>query len=705
MKNKQTECVYSTVNSLTSHNRGGAILATFLASLLALTSGTARGEAYSLIDPSTLSAWASTVGNTDRPALYAVNGAGMNDDGTHASDAANKKMWMAGNGSIKTTSPARFVVTFAESVSLAGIKFWNFNWSGWVNRGAKDIKIYCTADETAFSTASPSQTSVDDITNNWTAVKTDYVLPQATGTATYAGDDMITFDPVEAKHVAILVTSTYGGGYGGLSEVRFYESSDAPMLDDISLTRTGAASYSLSATVSANTANTLSWIADDGASAPVTNAFATAVAEGVTETATISGLAADKTYKISVLAENSAGNANRAVGVIYTGTLTFGAATDAEEAGLVAGGVVVSRASADSLALDIDYTITGSAGTEGTTWAAPGTVTIAAGESSATLPVEPLIDTSVTEDVAITVALASGNYETPSSPATLTLVNAESLIAGFAYDDFSGYTAGASISGKSPSKTGFSDSSAWAQAYPSPLKAQSSDLGFPAILSRADAVGSIYRATTGYKTTAKRELDVTTVPYTGTFYYRFVFSQSEPGEDYTWCNQNSYHHAGNSLGFSATSTVSQDFYAIFGSHKTIGAGPMPDANNSAIGIYLRTGWNKRTELVASADYEYDTDYLVCVEVTLSDSGSETFRAFAVKVADFTKSMISTPPWIDCTACSTDIVSGSTPFKWVTFATQGGSDANATIVFDEFAMGPTLKDIFQSVAKPFVIIIR
>ena len=701
MKNKQTECVHSITNSLTSHNRGVDILATFLASLLALACGTAHGDAYSLIDPSTLSAWASTVGNTDRPALYAVNGAGMNDDGTHASDAANKKMWMAGNGSIKISSPARFVVTFAESVSLAGIKFWNFNWVNYANRGAKDIEIYCTADATAFSTASP--TSVDDITNNWTAIKTDYVLPQASGTATYAGDDMITFAPVEAKYVAILVTSTYSGGYGGLSEVRFYEAGDAPALGDISLTRTGAASYSLSATVSANTADTLSWIADDGASTPVTNTFATAVAEGATATTTVSGLAADKTYQISVLAENSAGNGKRTAGIIYTGELAFGATTDAEEAGLVSGGVVVSRASDDpcSWAIDIDYTITGSAGTEGTTWAAPETVTIPAGESSATLPVEPLIDTSVTEDVTIIVALASGNYEVPAAPATLTLVNAESLIAGFACDDFSGYTAGASISGMSPSKTGFSDSSAWVQAYPSPLKAQSSDLGFPAILSRADAVGSIYRATT----TAKRELDSTTVPYTGTFYYRFVFSQSEPGEDYTWCNQNSWYHSGNSLGFSATSTASQDFYTIFGSHKTIGAGPMPDANNSAIGIYLRTGWSKRTELVAPEDYEYDTDYLVCVEVTLSDSGSETFRAFAVKVADFSSSMISTPPWIDCTACGADIVSCSAPFKWVTFATHGGSDPDATIVFDEFAMGPTLNDIFQRVAKPFVIIIR
>ena len=274
----------------------------------------------------------------------------------------------------------------------------------------------------------------------------------------------------------------------------------------------------------------------------------------------------------------------------------------------------------------------------------------------------------------------------------------------YAYDDFSGYTAEAAISGKSPSKTGFA-STAWNEAYNQPLKAQSTDLDFPEFLAKTNLAGSVVRSA-GYKTSAKRELDDTTVPYTGTFYYRFVFRQSEPSEGNSWCTYGSWNHGGNSLGFSATSDTSQDFYAIFNNHKTIGAGPMPDSTNSLIGVYLRTGWDKRTELVAPEDYKYDTDYLVCVEVTLSDSGNETFRAFAVKVADFTKSMISAPPWINCTDCSRDIVSPSEPFKWVTFATHGASnDDNATIVFDEFAMGPTLKDIFQRVAKPFVIIIR
>ena len=275
----------------------------------------------------------------------------------------------------------------------------------------------------------------------------------------------------------------------------------------------------------------------------------------------------------------------------------------------------------------------------------------------------------------------------------------------YAYDDFGGYTATAAISGKSPSKTGFA-STAWNEAYNQPLKAQSTDLDFPEFLAKTNLAGSVVRSA-GYKTSAKRELDVTTVPYTGTFYYRFVFRQSEPSEGNSWCTYGSWNHGGNTLGFSTTSDTHQDFYDIFNNRKTIGAGPMPDGNNSAIGIYLRTGWDKRTELVAPDDYEYGTDYLVCVEVTVSEGGNETFRAFAQKVADCTKAnTVTNPTWVDCTACNRDIVSVSAPFKWVTFATHGASNNdNATIAFDEFRMGATLADIFPCVAKSFVIIIR
>ena len=135
---------------------------------------------------------------------------------------------------------------------------------------------------------------------------------------------------------------------------------------------------------------------------------------------------------------------------------------------------------------------------------------------------------------------------------------------------------------------------------------------------------------------------------------------------------------------------------------------MPDANNSAIGIYLRTGFNRRTELVAPDDYEYGTDYLVCVEVTVSEGGNETFRAFAQKVADCTKAnTVTNPTWIDCADCAADIASSSAPLAYLTLVTHCASGNTGSIAFDEFRMGATLADIFPCVenAKSLIIIIR
>ena len=208
-----------------------------------------------------------------------------------------------------------------------------------------------------------------------------------------------------------------------LSDVAVVTSATAPALGDVSLSRTGAATYAVSAEVLENAADTVSWIADDGAST-TTNAFATAVATNTTASGTVSGLTADKTYQVSVLAENAGGSDMKTAGVFYSGELALGATTDAQEYNCVPGGVVVSRAAADPFPLTVNYTISGSAGTEGTTWAAPTAVTIPAGAASATLPVVPLMDGDVTEDVTITVTLAAGNYEIPSTDsATLTLLN------------------------------------------------------------------------------------------------------------------------------------------------------------------------------------------------------------------------------------------------------------------------------------------
>ena len=406
-------------NSKSNGRKVGMILAAFIACALAAPEARA-GDLHALIDPATLSAVANTTsGNGDRKAIYAVNGAGMNADGTHQSDVANGKMWEAGG--VSSTSPGSFKVNLGRVVQLNGIKIWNYNWGGYTTRGAKDMEIYYT-DSSEIANAT-SQTPIGYIRSNWTKLKDSFVLPEALGNATYAGEDMITFEDVEAQWVVFVITSQWGGGYGGLSEVRFYEHIVKPVLGDVSLSRTDAATYSLTATEDANAAD-LSYILSDGET--VTTNATQSVAEGGTATWSIAGLTANKTYQVSVLAVNSNGTDEKTVGIFYTGELTLGAATDANENGPVAGTVAVSRNDSSSFPLTLNYTISSAAAgaVEGTTWAAPEAVTIPAGETTGYLLVTPLVDASVTEDVTVTVMLADGNYEIPASAsATLDIAN------------------------------------------------------------------------------------------------------------------------------------------------------------------------------------------------------------------------------------------------------------------------------------------
>ena len=408
-------------NSKSNGRRVGMILAAFIACALAAPEARA-GDLHALIDPSTLSVVANTTsgnGGGTRKAIYAVNGAGMNADGTHQSDAANNKMWEA--GSVSSDSPGSFKVDLGRVAHLNGIKIWNYNWSGQTGRGAKEMEIYYT-DSSEIANAT-SKTPIGYIRSNWTKLKDSFELPQAPGKATYAGEEMITFEDVEAQWVVFVITSNWGGGNGGLSEVRFYEHVVTPVLGDVSLSRTGAATYSLTATEDTNTAD-LSYILSDGET--VTTNGTTSVAEGGTATWTITGLTANKTYQVSVVAENSSGTDEKTVGIFYTGELSLGATTNANEDGPVSGTVAVSRAASSSFPLTLNYTISSSAaGTaEGTTWAAPAAVTIPAGETTGYLLVTPIVDTSVTEDVTVTVTLADGNYEIPASAsATLDIAN------------------------------------------------------------------------------------------------------------------------------------------------------------------------------------------------------------------------------------------------------------------------------------------
>ena len=242
----------------------------------------------------------------------------------------------------------------------------------------------------------------------------------------------------DSYRFAVTANQAGSDAYIQIDELEFfYVNRGGPVIGLTTFTRTGALAYSLTATEDSNAAD-LSYILDDGAT--VTTNGTQSVAEGGSVSWPISGQLADTTYQVTVYAENAADSASEVAGTFYTGELSLGATTNANENGLVAGGVVVSRATADPFPLAVYYTISGSAGAEGTTWAAPVSVTIPADATSTILPVVPVLDPDVVADITITVTLATGNDELPAvSSKTLTLVN---LVAPSGYNTWVAPVAG-----------------------------------------------------------------------------------------------------------------------------------------------------------------------------------------------------------------------------------------------------------------------
>ena len=136
-------------------------------------------------------------------------------------------------------------------------------------------------------------------------------------------------------------------------------------------------------------------------------------------------LTADTTYAVSAYASNDVDTVLAEAGTIYTGTLVLEKVQDAKEKDAVPGVVTVSRANADPYPLTVNYTLTsGAPGAEaGKTWEEPLPVVIPENQTSATLTLVPKNDTSIDENITVTLALDVGNYVPSATTIDLVLEN------------------------------------------------------------------------------------------------------------------------------------------------------------------------------------------------------------------------------------------------------------------------------------------
>lgn len=174
-------------------------------------------------------AFADTSYETQRAPVYAINGEGIDEaTGTHGVTAKNY-MWMGKN--TDNTGGANFakwfVVDLGAVYALDRMKIWNFNMNNgasYASRGVKQIDIYVSASDSDFS-GSPTFSDA----STWTLFKEDHVVAPASGQASYAGDDPVSFGGASARWVGFWIDTlqTPDAEYGGLSEVRFWEKVDA----------------------------------------------------------------------------------------------------------------------------------------------------------------------------------------------------------------------------------------------------------------------------------------------------------------------------------------------------------------------------------------------------------------------------------------------------------------------------------------------
>ena len=180
--------------------------------------------------------------------------------------------------------------------------------------------------------------------------------------------------------------------------------------------------YAVSAKVIRGAATDSGALAFDGEDYAVYSAGATAVDDYFSKEVSLPSPADDTTYQILAYAENADGGQTNALGHAYNGILTLERVKDADEYGLSAGEVLVSRANADPFPIDVAYAFSSDDGIGGKTWENPtGPVTIPAGETSATIYLKPRLDVDVDKDIEVTVSLTTGNYLAGTTPVVLLL--------------------------------------------------------------------------------------------------------------------------------------------------------------------------------------------------------------------------------------------------------------------------------------------
>ena len=364
-------------------------------------------------------AFAQSKYENERGPEYAINNSGMAANGTHGVTAKGT-MWMGSNSG---SGFARwFVVDLGAVYALDSMKIWNFNMNNgtdYSERGVKQIDIYVSTTDADFS-GTPNFSDAA----TWTLFKENHIVARATAQSTYAGDTPVDFQYTSARWVGFYIDSLYNnsssngqkGGYGGLSEVKFYRSNVSAAISLTGVAVSSATSATLSGSLWApdGIAHSVRAVyapasAGDDPSIWTSSTASTSLTEG-DFSIPLTNLAADAEYRAALLLDEGKGQYST-LAEFSTAAISVAVPADFYESDTAAKSIVFSRpAGASSLDLTVGYSLGGTA-VAGTDYATlSGNVVIAAGDTSASVSFQP-IDNGATDGTrTVSVSVGNGLY-------------------------------------------------------------------------------------------------------------------------------------------------------------------------------------------------------------------------------------------------------------------------------------------------------
>jgi Calx-beta domain./F5/8 type C domain. len=405
-------------------------LRTFIAATAAVFALSCAGAfaQYAQIPYSTsMVASAANSFDANRVPLKTLNGAGLDSKNCHSTNAVD--MWMGP----QTPAQRWFRVDLGAEYPLAAIKIWNFNMnngSSFASRGPNSIDIFVSTDA-----ASPTVGGTDYnayINWGWTPLFRNRTLGMATGNATYAGEPLIEFAPVQARWVVFKINSLHSGNmdYAGLSEVQFFVGGKPIVtLDSIDITSTSSLNFNgelLSAGLESDAVIVSCYGTEDGGQDFDAWDVVTehgVFNEGALFSDVLSNLVPNNGYYFNIAATNAEiGWASLAPFTFITGPVTVAAPADFYESQVAPALIKFQRPiTSTNVPLTVTYQVSGTAAAGAHYQPLSGTVTFDVGVSEVTQPITA-IDNNSAIDRTVTITLDAGGFLATPAAATFTIL-------------------------------------------------------------------------------------------------------------------------------------------------------------------------------------------------------------------------------------------------------------------------------------------